>query len=106
MITVWPHISCSFWPRRRAMISVAPPGGNGTTRRTGFVGNACASATPGSATANASASARTSVLILSSWVFRSAGAGDLHLAEPHVGHTPCRAGVVFIELFEVERAAP
>ena len=36
--TVWPHISPSFWPTIRAEMSVAPPGGNGTMSRTGFVG--------------------------------------------------------------------
>src|SRR5262245_9334432 len=33
-------------PSSRARISVAPPAGNGAMRRTGFVGNSCASAAP------------------------------------------------------------
>src|SRR5206468_1578724 len=32
--TVWPHTSCRRLPTRRAVMSVEPPGGNGTTMRT------------------------------------------------------------------------
>src|SRR5262245_15305306 len=38
--TGWPQTSCIFPATRRPMMSVAPPGGNGTTIRTGLVGNA------------------------------------------------------------------
>src|SRR5512138_3090038 len=40
--TGWPQTSCIFAARRRPMMSVAPPGGNGTIIRTGFVGKPCA----------------------------------------------------------------
>src|SRR6185503_15540946 len=40
--TVWPQICDSFSPTRRAEMSVAPPGGNGTMKRTGFCGQDCA----------------------------------------------------------------
>src|ERR1700741_4433067 len=46
--TVWPQIWLSFSPSRRAEMSVAPPGGNGTMKRTGrcgqFGGEDCAAA--------------------------------------------------------------
>jgi len=38
---VWPSFSLSSCARIRAMISVEPPAGNGTTRLTGRVGHAC-----------------------------------------------------------------
>src|SRR6185503_19429247 len=41
--TVWPQICDSFSPTRRAEMSVAPPGGNGTMKRTGRCGQDCAS---------------------------------------------------------------
>src|SRR5580704_1530184 len=40
--TVWPQISSSFLPTRRAVMSVEPPGVNGTTMRTGFAGQVAA----------------------------------------------------------------
>src|SRR6476659_2999213 len=42
--TVWPHTSCRRLPTRRAVISVEPPGVNGTTMRTGFAGQSAATA--------------------------------------------------------------
>src|SRR5438094_571763 len=39
-ITGWPQTSCILPATRRPMMSVAPPGGNGTIMRTGLVGNA------------------------------------------------------------------
>src|SRR2546425_1520090 len=39
-ITGWPQTSCILPATRRPMMSVAPPGGKGTTMRTGLVGNA------------------------------------------------------------------
>src|SRR5258707_10905860 len=48
----WPKASCSFCPTRRAAMSVACPGGQGTTTRTGFDGQDCAwAAQPSSAAA-------------------------------------------------------
>ena len=38
--TVWPSAGCSFSAITRAMMSVVPPGGNGTTIRTGRFGHA------------------------------------------------------------------
>ncbi len=38
--TAWPSASLSFWLMVRATTSVAPPGVNPTTMRTGFDGNA------------------------------------------------------------------
>jgi hypothetical protein len=37
-IICWPHISESLWLTARAMTSVAPPAGSGTTSRTAFAG--------------------------------------------------------------------
>src|SRR5687768_7215995 len=37
-ITDWPQTACILPATRRPMMSVAPPGGNGTINRTGFVG--------------------------------------------------------------------
>src|SRR6185503_2870030 len=42
--TCWPQICESFSPRSRAEMSVAPPGGKGTMKRTGFCGHDCACA--------------------------------------------------------------
>src|SRR5678815_108821 len=42
----WPSDSCSFCATTRAAMSVAWPGGHGTTTRTGRVGYACAKAAP------------------------------------------------------------
>src|SRR5436190_20403848 len=36
--TVWPHTSCRRLPTRRAVVSVEPPGVNGTTMRTVLAG--------------------------------------------------------------------
>src|SRR5450759_5692923 len=38
----WPNVSVSFCPRVRAIMSVPPPGLNGTIKRTGFVGHVVA----------------------------------------------------------------
>src|SRR6185369_16148384 len=38
----WPSVLLSDGPMARAMASVDPPGGNGTTRVTGLFGQACA----------------------------------------------------------------
>src|ERR1700754_373677 len=42
MMKVPPSFSCSLAPSVRAIRSVDPPGGNGTSRVTGFEGHACA----------------------------------------------------------------
>src|SRR6185503_6445512 len=42
--TCWFQICESFSPSSRAEMSVAPPGGNGTMKRTGFCGQDCACA--------------------------------------------------------------
>src|SRR4030088_134160 len=42
----WPSFSDSRWPIKRAIISVAPPGGYPTTKRTGRVGYSSAEADP------------------------------------------------------------
>src|SRR5882762_2888976 len=42
--TAWPHFCESFAATVRAVISVPPPGANGTTNVTGFAGYGCASA--------------------------------------------------------------
>src|SRR5262245_22848710 len=39
--TGWPQRSCSCDPIRRPEMSSGPPGGKGTTSRTGFDGNSC-----------------------------------------------------------------
>src|SRR6185295_18204670 len=65
--TCWPQIWVSFSPRRRAEISVAPPGGNGTMKRTGFCGQACAAApleASASSTAPRSLTKPISILLL------------------------------------------
>ena len=92
------------------MMSVAPPGGNGTTMRTGFAGKACASAAPGSARREAasSAAARTRPLMPAP---RRVSVGQRRRASSDspscvVGHAAGRARVVAIELLEIERAAP
>ena len=36
--TGWPQCSLMRWPTKRAMMSVGPPGGNGTMMRIGAVG--------------------------------------------------------------------
>ena len=38
----WPKVLLSEGPMARAMASVEPPGGNGTTSVTGLAGQACA----------------------------------------------------------------
>ena len=38
MTTCWPQASVSFWPMKRARMSVLPPGVNGTISLTGLVG--------------------------------------------------------------------
>src|SRR3954447_12077045 len=42
--TVWPHTSCRRLETSRAVMSVEPPGVNGTTTRTGFAGQSAAEA--------------------------------------------------------------
>src|SRR3954454_19757246 len=59
MITVWPQTCDSFSPSMRAAMSVAPPGANGTMKRTGFCGQDCAWA----AKARSGAKASVSVLM-------------------------------------------
>src|SRR5512140_597272 len=41
---VQPVAAATFWLVSRATMSVPPPGGNGTTRRIGLAGQACANA--------------------------------------------------------------
>src|SRR6267143_1748407 len=43
-MTGCPQRSCNSFPISRPAMSSGPPGGNGTTRRTGFEGNSCAAA--------------------------------------------------------------
>src|SRR5258706_16436628 len=40
--TGWPSVSLIRLPTRRATMSVVPPGGNGTSTRTGLDGKGCA----------------------------------------------------------------
>src|SRR5215212_10275047 len=42
--TDWPQTSCRRLPTRRAVVSVEPPGVNGTTTRTGLAGHSAAAA--------------------------------------------------------------
>src|SRR5258708_36010574 len=42
--TDWPQTSCRRLPTRRAVVSVEPPGANGTTMRTVFAGQSAAEA--------------------------------------------------------------
>jgi hypothetical protein len=42
--TDWPHTSCRRLPTRRAVMSVEPPGGNGTTMRTDLCGHSAPAA--------------------------------------------------------------
>src|SRR6185436_9437591 len=62
--TCWPQIWDSFSPSSRAEMSVAPPGGNGTMKRTGrcgqFGGEDCAAA----AAANSAASRPTMIFFM------------------------------------------
>src|SRR5258706_11328865 len=44
--TDWPHFAVSRAAIVRAVMSVPPPGANGTMSVTGFVGQACAKAEP------------------------------------------------------------
>src|SRR4051812_16826863 len=45
--TDWPQTSCRRLPTRRAVVSVEPPGVNGTTTRTGLAGHSAATARDG-----------------------------------------------------------
>src|ERR1700709_2059393 len=45
--TDWPQSSCKRLETRRAVMSVEPPGVNGTTTRTGFAGQSAADARDG-----------------------------------------------------------
>src|SRR5215831_1676501 len=56
--TDWPQISCKRLPTRRAVMSVDPPGVNGTTMRTGFVGQSAPNARDGNNAGAATAAAR------------------------------------------------
>src|SRR5262245_33620755 len=42
----WPRLSVSFCASGRAIVSLPPPGGYGTTMRTGLAGYVCAAALP------------------------------------------------------------
>src|SRR5512143_2468623 len=59
-MTCCPHASVSFCPTSRARMSVAPPGGNGTTIRIGLVGYAGACAPAGGTIADRAASRASS----------------------------------------------
>src|SRR4051812_22893758 len=64
MTIVCPHTSPSLAPTARATMSLAPPGANGTTKRTGFTGYVCAVASWFTANAkanSAAASARSAI---------------------------------------------
>src|SRR5688500_12468726 len=52
----WPRYSDSLFENTRAVMSLPPPGANGTMTRTGFVGYFCASTVPGMPAASAAAS--------------------------------------------------
>src|SRR3989475_8317401 len=72
------------------MMSVAPPGGNGTIRRTARVGYVCALAESGT-------SARQSSRL---------AARRFAIADLEVGYAACRDRIVAVELLEVEGRAP
>src|SRR5258706_22363 len=57
-ITGCPQIAASLGSMRRASVSAPPPGGNGTTMRTGFDGNTCARAVADARSRTAPASER------------------------------------------------
>src|SRR5260221_10840616 len=96
--TGWPHTSCIFADTRRPMMSVAPPGGNGTIRRTGRVGKVCA---PAAKDASAAASARERRKFMSLVLVRR-----LAVAHLEVGYAAGRDRIVAVELLEVESRAP
>src|SRR5882672_1835018 len=96
--TGWPHTSCIFADTRRPMMSVAPPGGNGTIRRTGRVGKVCA---PAAKDASAAASARERRKFMSLVLVRR-----LAVAHLEVGYAAGRDRIVAVELLEVEARAP
>src|ERR1700674_1094750 len=52
-MTGWPNFSESGWLTSLAVMSVPPPGGNGTMMRTGLVGQASAPAARGACTSAA-----------------------------------------------------
>jgi hypothetical protein len=54
--TVWPVISDMRCPTTRAMMSLGPPGGNGTISRIGFLGRSSAAAKVGNSSSDKSAS--------------------------------------------------
>src|SRR6266853_5588686 len=96
--TGWPHTSCIFADTRRPMMSVAPPGGNGTIRRTGRVGKVCA---PAAKDASAAASARERRKFMSLVLVRR-----LAVAHLEVGYAAGRDRIVAVELLEIEGRAP
>jgi hypothetical protein len=51
--TLWPSCLVSSAATERATISLVPPGANGTTKRTGFVGQVDCAKTEGAATSAA-----------------------------------------------------
>src|SRR5712692_7571748 len=61
-ITPWPTRCDSQSAVMRAMPSVTPPGGNGTTMRTGLCGHCCETEGTGSASINAPRSSRRTVI--------------------------------------------
>src|SRR5260221_7528188 len=95
--TGWPHTSCIFADTRRPMMSVAPPGGNGTIRRTGRVGKVCA---PAAKDASAAASARERRKFMSLVLVRR-----LAVAHLEVGYAAGRDRIAAVELLEVEARA-
>src|SRR5258705_7747674 len=67
MMNCCPRESASLAPRMRASGSTEPPGGNGTTNFTGFVGQACATTVSGASTQTtvvAAAAARRTTRIM------------------------------------------
>src|SRR5215471_15386778 len=78
--TGWPSALESLSATGRADTSLAPPGGNGTIQRTGFVGQVCAHTGPASA-ASASATRRRIMLSSSQSCERRKGPGRRGEAE-------------------------
>ena len=69
IITVWPSSGPMRSATRRAVISAAPAGGKGTTRRKGRVGKPCARAMAGAARPAINAARRVMLIMLTSLLY-------------------------------------
>src|SRR4051812_35082992 len=72
--------SARRWPTERARMSLPPPGGNGTIRRNGLVGNSCAAAMLGSTPTAKMAAQILTVRTLFLFSLRRGSASGCHAA--------------------------